>query len=121
MTTNPQLAGVARIAGTYPFDLRTSAKALRLNRFFWNLRLLEKRELFLRAETDALAQAQLTAQECALVQARDWLGLIQYGVNFFVLEKFARVVKMSNLEVYAKMRGESFEDFLKTRRVPDAR
>jgi hypothetical protein len=31
------------------------------------------------------------------------------------------VVKVSNLEVYAQMRGESFEDFLKTRRVPDAR
>ena len=40
---------------------------------------------------------------------------------FFVLEKFARVVRMSNLEVYAKMRGESFEDFMKTRRVPEAR
>ena len=28
---------------------------------------------------------------------------------------------MSNLEVYAAMRGETFEDFMKTRRVPDAR
>lgn len=52
---------------------------------------------------------------------RDWLGLIQYGVNFFVLEKFARVLQIPNLEVYAQMRGESLEAFLSTRRVPDAR
>ncbi len=121
MNTNPQLAGVEKIPGTYPFDLRASLKTLRLNRFFWNLRLSEKRELFLRDEAAATSQAGLTTEEAALVRARDWLGLIQYGVNFFVLEKFARVVKLSNLAVYAQMRGESLADFLKTRRVPEAR
>jgi protocatechuate 4,5-dioxygenase alpha chain len=37
------------------------------------------------------------------------------------MEKFARVVKMSNMQVYALMRGETFEAFLATRQVPDAR
>ena len=37
-----------------------------------------------------------------------------------MLEKFARVVKMSNLAVYASMRGETLEDFLQTRRVPES-
>ena len=55
------------------------------------------------------------------MRERDWLGLVRYGVNFFVLEKFARLVGKSNLEVYAAMRGESFEEFLATRRVPEAR
>jgi protocatechuate 4,5-dioxygenase alpha chain len=41
-------------------------------------------------------------------------------VCFFVLEKFARVVKITNLGMYASMRGETLEVFLKTRRVPDA-
>jgi hypothetical protein len=50
----------------------------------------------------------------------DWLGLIRYGVCFFVLEKFARVVRTTNLGMYASMRGETLEAFLKTRRVPDA-
>lgn len=118
---NPQLAGLEDLAGTYVFDLRRSRHALRLNRFFWNLRLPEQRELFLRNEAAALQQAGLNEQEAELIRRRDWLGLIQYGANFFVLEKFARVVRMSNLEVYAEMRGESFEDFMKTRRVPDAR
>ena len=96
-------------------------KAMRLNRFFWNLRLAEHRERFQKDEEEAMREVELTAQEQSLVRDRDWLGLIRYGVNFFVLEKFARVVKMSNLEVYARMRGESFADFMKTRRVPEAR
>jgi hypothetical protein len=118
---NPQLAGIETLEGTYPFDLHSSIKTLRLNRFFWNLRLAEKRELFQRDEGEAMREVGLTDEEQALVRGRDWLGLIRYGVNFFVLEKFARVVRMSNLEVYARMRGESFEDFMKTRRVPEAR
>jgi len=118
---NPQLEGIEALAGTYPFDLRASIRTLRLNRFFWNLGLAEKRDLFQSDEDEAMRQAVLSDKEKALVRARDWLGLVQYGVNFFVLEKFARVVRMSNLEVYARMRGESFEEFLKTRRVPAAR
>jgi protocatechuate 4,5-dioxygenase alpha chain len=118
---NPQLDGIEQIAGTYPFDLQASVRTLRINRFFWRLALPEARAAFLADEGAALQQAQLNEQEQALVRARDWLGLIRYGVNFFVLEKFARVVKLSNLEVYAQMRGESFDDFMKTRQVPDAR
>ena len=118
---NPQLEGIEKIEGTYPFDLRTSIRALRLNRFFWNLARPEHRELFLNDPDEAFRRAGLDEQERDLVSRRDWLGLVRYGVNFFVLEKFARVVRMSNLEVYAKMRGESFEDFMKTRRVPEAR
>ena len=118
---NPQLEGIEAIEGTYPFDLRTSLRTLRLNRFFWLLARPEQRALFLDDEEEAMRRAELSDEEKALVRARDWIGFVRYGVNFFVLEKFARVVKMSNLEVYAKMRGESFEDFMKTRRVPDAR
>jgi protocatechuate 4,5-dioxygenase alpha chain len=118
---NPQLEGVETIQGTYPFDLRRSMKALRINRFFWHFRLADQRHAFLRDEGEAMREAGLADEEQALVRARDWIGLIRYGVNFFVLEKFARVVKISNLEVYATMRGESFEEFMKTRRVPDAR
>jgi len=118
---NPQLDGIESIPGTYPFDLRSSMKALALNRFFWNLRLPSQRELFLRDEGGSMAAAGLSETEVDLVRERDWLGLVRYGVNFFVLEKFARVVRMSNLEVYARMRGETFESFLNTRRVPAAR
>ena len=35
---NPQLTGIEELTGTYPFDIRQSIKALRLNRFFWQMR-----------------------------------------------------------------------------------
>jgi gallate dioxygenase len=118
---NPQLEGIEALEGTYAFDIRKSHHALRLNRFLWNLRLPEQRAAFLADEPQAYRDAGLDEAEQALLRARDWIGLIRHGANFFVLEKMARVLKVSNLEVYAEMRGESFEDFLKTRQVPDAR
>ena len=118
---NPQLLGVEQIAGTYIFDIATSNKALRLNRFLWQMISSEARERFVADELGAMQAAGLDETEKSLVSARDWLGLVRYGANFFVLEKFARVVKMSNMQVYAIMRGETFEEFLATRQVPDAR
>ncbi|MCS0592392.1 gallate dioxygenase [Massilia norwichensis] len=115
---NAQLLGIEDIPGTYAFDIEHSVKALGLNRFFWRHREPDFRELVRQDIEAAFDAAALTEPERALVRARDWLGLIRYGVSFFVLEKFARVQRMSNLEVYASMRGESLEAFLATRRVP---
>ena len=117
---NPQLEGIDGIPGTYIFDISKSVKTLRLNRFFWRLAQTEYREQFIRDEEEAYARADLSEEERALVRARDWLGFIRYGVNFFVLEKLMRVLRLTNMQVYAIMRGESYEDWLKTRRVPDA-
>ena len=58
--------------------------------------------------------------EVALVQQRDWRGMIHYGVIFFMLEKLGAVVGVSNLHLYAAMRGESLEEFQKTRNAPGA-
>jgi hypothetical protein len=118
---NPQLEGVESIEGTYPFDVRKSVARYRINRFLWRLADPAHRDAFLADERAAMTAAGLTEEEQRLVAERDWLGLVRYGAIFFVLEKFARVVRKTNLEVYALMRGESFEDFMKTRRVPGAR
>jgi gallate dioxygenase len=117
---NPQLAGLDALEGTYPFDLHASLHAARLNRFFWRHREPAFRALVARDLPAAFDELQLNEAERALVSGQDWLGLIRYGVSFFVLEKFARVVKMSNLAVYASMRGETLDDFLKSRRVPES-
>ena len=60
-------------------------------------------------------EAELTAQERDLVRRRDWRALIHYGVIFFLLEKLAAVLGITNLHVYAAMRGETLEEFQKTR------
>jgi len=43
--------------------------------------------------------------------------MIRYGVSFFVLEKMAAVIGVSNPHVYAAMRGEDLDTFQKTRKV----
>ena len=54
------------------------------------------------------------------MRRRDWIGLIHYGVIFFMLEKLGAVIGVSNLHIYAAMRGQSLEDFQKTRNAPGA-
>lgn len=118
---NPQLEGVEKLEGTYPFDVRKSYKARKLNRFLWHLRLAEYRASFVADEEAAYDAAGLSDYEENLVRKRDWLGMIKYGVPMFLIEKIARVLKITNMEIYAIFRGQSYEDFLKTRRVPEAR
>ncbi len=50
-----------------------------------------------------------------MVRDLDWKKMIHYGVIFFMLEKLGAVVGTTNLHIYAAMRGESLEDFQKTR------
>lgn len=118
---NPQTHGMEQIEGTYLFDLRTSNRALRLNRFFWHMIRALWRDRFLQDAEVLMQEADLhRAGEGADPRARlAWPGAVR--CQLFVIEKFARVVRMTNLQVYAIMRGESFEDFMQTRRVPDAR
>ncbi len=118
---NPQLEGVGAIEGTYAFDIATAVDKVRLNRFFWNMREPGARAAFQNDEAKACADAGLTLLETEMVSERNWLALIQSGANFFVLEKFARLVGVTNLEAYASMRGETFDEFMLTRQVPDAR
>lgn len=115
-----QLAGLEKLEGTYPFDLKRSAKAYRLNKFLHDLIVPEKRALFLEHPEQSYARAQLTPEEIGLVSSRDWRGMLHYGVIFFMLEKLGAVIGTSNLHIYAAMRGQTLDDFLKTRNAPSA-
>jgi len=110
-----QLKGIDELPGTYPFDLATSVRAYRLNKYLHAMVDPAHRARFLSEPEASFAEAGLTEIERDLVRRRDWLGLIHYGVIFFMLEKLAAVIGVSNLDVYAAMRGESLDDFLKTR------
>ncbi len=118
---NPQLAGIESLEGTYVFDLARSAGALRLNRFLHGLTRAENREAFKKDAEAAYEKARLSPGERRMLRELDWAALIRYGASFFCLEKLARVKGVSNPEMVAGFRGETLEQFLKTRRVPGAR
>ncbi|MCU1723692.1 gallate dioxygenase [Pseudomonas sp. 5P_5.1_Bac1] len=110
-----QLEGAEKLEGTYPFTLERSARGYRLNKFLHRMIEPAWRARFL-AEPEAMyAEAALSEEERDLLRRRDWRGLIQYGAIFFVLEKLGAVLGISNLDIYAAMRGQSLEDFMKTR------
>jgi len=115
-----QTRGVQKLAGTYPYTLQRSIKALRLNRFLHAMTQPSHREAFRQDEESLYQQHQLSEVECQLLRLRDWRGLIHYGAIFFVLEKWAAVLGVSNLHIYAAMRGQSLDEFLQTRNAPGA-
>jgi len=112
---NHQFAGVEKLDGTYPFTLERSVKGYRLNKFLHSLIEPAARQRFLSEPELAFEEANLTPEERRMVRDRDWRALIQYGVIFFLLEKLGAVIGTSNLHIYAAMRGQSLEEFQKTR------
>jgi gallate dioxygenase len=112
---NRELEGAEKLEGTYPFTIDTSVRAYRLNRFLHDLIVPEHRKKFLDTPEVAFEEYGLTDEEREMVRNRDWRALIHYGVIFFMLEKLGAVVGTTNLHIYAAMRGQSLEDFQKTR------
>ena len=104
---------------SYVFDLERSARGFRLNRFLHDFVVPEKRTLFL--ENPEQAMHDLSEDEKRMVRNLQWKAMQDHGANFFCLEKLARVKGVSNPEIVAAFRGETLEQFLKTRRVPGAR
>jgi gallate dioxygenase len=113
-----ELEGAGGLQGTYPFTQARSHANLRINTFLHDLVKPEHRARFV-DDFDALAAERgLSAEEKALIAGRKWIEMIRRGVSFFVLEKMAAVLGVSNPAVYAAFRGETLEQFLATRKVP---
>ena len=113
-----QLRGTGKLDGTYPFDIAASVLAYRINKYLHDLIDPDQRAVFLDDPETSFKAAELTEQEQDLIRNRDWPGMIRYGVIFFLLEKLAAVSGVSNLHVYAAMRGETLAEFLQTRNTP---
>jgi gallate dioxygenase len=109
--------GLEKLQGTYPFTLQRSVKAYRLNKFLHRLTDPAHRRRFLSDPEATFEDANLNAEERDMVRRRAWRELIHYGVIFFLLEKLGAVIGVSSLHIYSAMRGQSLEEFLKTRNV----
>jgi gallate dioxygenase len=110
-----QTKGAEELEGTYPFTLKRSVEGYRINRYLHQLIQPAFRERFLADPEATYEEAGLTPAERDMITRRDWQGMIRYGVIFFLLEKLGAVVGVSNLHIYSAMRGQSLEDFQKTR------
>ena len=112
-----ELVGAGALHGTYPFTHARSHSNLRINGFLHDLVKPAHRARF-ESDFEALATEHgLSEEEKDLIRNRKWIEMIRRGVIFFVLEKMAAVLGVSNPEVYAAFRGETIDQFQATRKV----
>jgi gallate dioxygenase len=114
-----QTAGIEKLEGTYPFTIEAAVRAYRINDFLHRMVEPEHRAAFMRDPEASFEAAGLSEEERDLIRRRDW-RLLHYGVIFFMLEKLGAVTGVSNLHIYASMRGETLEAFQRTRDAPGA-
>lgn len=112
-----ELEGAGALHGTYPFTHARSHSNLRINGFLHDLVKPAHRARFV-SDFEAFATEHgLSEEEKDLIRNRKWIAMIRRGVIFFVLEKMAAVLGVSNPEVYAAFRGETIDQFQATRKV----
>lgn len=113
--STPQLTPDLRIQGSEVFDLAASWRGYRINKMCNALSQAQAREAFKRDEEAFMAAHGLTEDEKALVRARDFSGLLASGGNIYFLLKLGVVTGNGLYVMGARMRGESYEQFLATR------
>ena len=79
-----------------------------------------ERDAFKRDEEAFMARFSLTEEEKNLIRRRDFKGLIDAGTNIYALLKIGSATGNSLYRMGAQMRGESYEEFLKTRNISGA-
>lgn len=112
-----QLTGVEKLDGTYPTTVENAGRAYRMNDFLHRMTEPAHRKQFLEDPSALYDTYGLNKEERELLDARDFIGMIHYGVNFFCMEKLTGPLGVSNPEIYAQMRGETMEEFQKSRNV----
>lgn len=106
---------------TMVFDLRQAHKGAALNRMCHSLRDPGAREAFRADEAGYMRAAGLTEEQVDAISRRDWLAAVSLGGNPYMLMKVGATVGCGLYHQGAQQRGETYEDFLATRQVGDAR
>jgi protocatechuate 4,5-dioxygenase alpha subunit len=114
MSTQQLTPGV-RIQGSEVFDLATSWRGYRINKMCNALSQAAERAAFKADEEAFMARFGLGDEEKQLVRSRDFPGLLAAGGNIYFLIKLGVVTGNGLYAMGARMRGESYEQFLATR------
>jgi hypothetical protein len=109
------------VPGSYLLTVSLAQQAYRLSAFCRDLMKPQVRAAFKADELRCLREAGLSDTEIEMVRTRDWLAMVRYGVNHFLVFRLAGLVGDGLAAAGAKMRGETLEEFQKTRRVWEER
>jgi protocatechuate 4,5-dioxygenase, alpha chain len=104
------------IPDTMVFDLPRSTAGYGLNKMCNSLIRPENRELYKADETAYIERFALTDEQKQALRARDWRRLVELGGNTYFLMKVGACVGQGLYHIGAQMRGETYEQFLATRK-----
>ena len=108
------------IEGTYLITGERASRGYRLSCFCRVFMAPDERAAFQADPEGYMAKFGLPEHERTMVRARDWLGMQRYGVSFFLLLKLGGTMGIPQNEMGAAMKGMTYEEFLKTRKVRSA-
>ncbi|MCY4360966.1 MAG: protocatechuate 3,4-dioxygenase [Gammaproteobacteria bacterium] len=107
------------IPGTCVFTGQRSQQGLKLNSFAFSLHKAENREAYRQDPDGYMDGYGLSAWEKQKVKEKDWKALIEEGGgNIYMLLKVGAMTGDGLVPIGAQQRGESVEEFMKTRNVP---
>lgn len=106
------------IAGTTVFTGARSSQGYRINKLAMSLIDPTNRDAFKADERGYMERFGLSESQKDLISRRDWNGLVAAGGSIYLLIKIGGSVGENLLQMGAKMRGETLEQFMKTRAGP---
>ena len=107
------------IPGTCVFTGQRSQKGLKLNRFAYSLHRAENREAFKQNPDAYMTECGLSEWEKQKINERDWKALVEEGGgSIYMLIKIGAVTGEGLVSIGAQQRGETVEEFMKSRNVP---
>jgi protocatechuate 4,5-dioxygenase alpha subunit len=107
--------------GTYLLTVSLAQQGYRLSQFCRSLMKPEQRAAFKADAERCMSDFGLSEAEKQMIRERDWLAMVRYGVNHFLVFRVAGVSGVGLTGTGAQMRGESLDEFNRTRRVWDER
>ena len=107
------------IPGTHVFTGQRSKQGYKLNRFAFSLNHEQNRQAYVNDPHAYMDSCDLTKWEKERVLAGDYKSLVEEGGgNIYMLIKVGAVAGAGLATLGAQQRGESKDEFMKTRNVP---
>src|SRR5262249_35753273 len=103
------------IPGTTVFTGVPPQQGYRINKLAMSLTNPANRDSFRADEQAYMAHYGLSADEIDLIARRDWAGLIERGGKFYFPPKTGATGGQTLRKMGAEMRGETLDEFMKTR------
>lgn len=108
------------LPGTYLVTGRRAQRGYRLSKFCMSFMKPDVRAKWKEDSEGYMRDFGLTEYERGLIREQNWIGMIRYGISPFMIFKLSAAFGVGQNRTGAAMRGETYEDFMKTRNVKDA-